>query len=258
MVARTSSGVSGRSLGSSALASVAPMTWPIFMPPPARTTDMAPGQWSRPASLLIRGVRPNSPQTRTSVSSHQAAVVHVSRSGPTRAWSYSGSFFVLSDSKLLACVSQPPASTVTKVTPASTSRRASSRLWPSLCGRSGRGWRSLPGRSSNASLRGRAGDHLERLAREGVEAVHQARPVAVAAEGVDRLEQDRRLASRSRLTPLGSVRLRTEKLSAVRVAADGERVIADAEVAGRAAPGRRPARPRRPAGPAGAARAPGR
>ena len=94
IVASTSSGVSGRSLGYSALASVAPMAWPIFRPPPARTTDMAPGQWSRPASLLIRGVRPNSPQTSTSVFFEQAALVQVvdqrrPRRGRTRAASCS-------------------------------------------------------------------------------------------------------------------------------------------------------------------------
>src|SRR5271157_52103 len=33
---------------------------PLLTPPPARTTLKTLGQWSRPASLLIFGVRPNS------------------------------------------------------------------------------------------------------------------------------------------------------------------------------------------------------
>ncbi len=37
------------------------------MPPPARTTLKTLGQWSRPASLLILGVRPNSLETMTTV-----------------------------------------------------------------------------------------------------------------------------------------------------------------------------------------------
>ena len=61
MVASTSCGPTARVLGYSALASVVPIIWPIFRPPPAKTTEAAPGQWSRPACGLIRGVRPNSP-----------------------------------------------------------------------------------------------------------------------------------------------------------------------------------------------------
>src|SRR5205823_2039143 len=66
--------------GYSPRALVAPMTWPIFMPPPETIIDIACGQWSRlgcatpvwvPVEYVIRGVRPNSPVTikRTRLSS---------------------------------------------------------------------------------------------------------------------------------------------------------------------------------------------
>jgi hypothetical protein len=41
---------------------VAPIAWPVRMPPPAMKAQLTGAQWSRPAPLLIRGVRPNSPQ----------------------------------------------------------------------------------------------------------------------------------------------------------------------------------------------------
>ncbi len=47
------------------------------MPPPASTTLNTFGQWSRPASLLILGVRPNSLETMTSVSFKQPGAVEV-------------------------------------------------------------------------------------------------------------------------------------------------------------------------------------
>ena len=40
---------------------------PCLMPPPAITTLNTFGQWSRPARLLIFGVRPNSDPMQTSV-----------------------------------------------------------------------------------------------------------------------------------------------------------------------------------------------
>ena len=49
------------------------MAWPVFMPPPASRAQLTCGQWSRPASLLMRGVRPNSPQTTTVTSFEHAA-----------------------------------------------------------------------------------------------------------------------------------------------------------------------------------------
>src|SRR5437899_3070113 len=48
-------------LGISALAEDSPTTWPIFNPPPASARVHKGPQWSRPASPLMRGVRPNSP-----------------------------------------------------------------------------------------------------------------------------------------------------------------------------------------------------
>ena len=65
---RRSGSVTGRSLAASASRSVAPMTWPVRIPPPASRAQATCGQWSRPASLLIFGVRPNSPQTTTDTS----------------------------------------------------------------------------------------------------------------------------------------------------------------------------------------------
>src|SRR5436190_12263714 len=58
----------GRSTGCSACLFVAPITWPVFMPPPARIAQLAWGQWSRLFLLFNRGVRPNSPQTTTETS----------------------------------------------------------------------------------------------------------------------------------------------------------------------------------------------
>ena len=56
----------GFSLGYSARLLVQPTTCPIRMPPPMIRVDMTGAQWSRPAlsgPWLIRGERPNSPQT---------------------------------------------------------------------------------------------------------------------------------------------------------------------------------------------------
>ena len=39
------------------------MACPVRIPPPAKSAVLTCGQWSRPASLLIFGVRPNSPHT---------------------------------------------------------------------------------------------------------------------------------------------------------------------------------------------------
>ncbi len=71
------------------------MAWPIFRPPPAYRIDMAPGQWSRPASLLIFGVRPNSPNAITSTSSCRPRSYRSVTRAAT-AWSNFGSSLVLS------------------------------------------------------------------------------------------------------------------------------------------------------------------
>ena len=61
-----------------------PITWPICMPPqPISTLKVCP-QWSRPASLFIRGVRPNSPIATTSVFSYSPRAIR-SRPGPPMA-----------------------------------------------------------------------------------------------------------------------------------------------------------------------------
>ena len=64
-----SDGVIGRSITLAACLSVAPIVRPRFSPPPAMTIENACGQWSRPAIALIRGVRPNSVVSTTSVES---------------------------------------------------------------------------------------------------------------------------------------------------------------------------------------------
>ena len=59
------------------------------MPPPARTTLKTLGQWSRPASLLILGVRPNSLETMTTVR-FKRPVRSRSRIKAANAWSKAG------------------------------------------------------------------------------------------------------------------------------------------------------------------------
>ena len=49
--------------------SVAPITWPTLHAAAGQQGRADRGQWSRPPSLLIRGVRPNSPQTTIDTSS---------------------------------------------------------------------------------------------------------------------------------------------------------------------------------------------
>src|SRR6516164_9053578 len=59
------------------------------MPPPASTTLNTLGQWSRPASLLILGVRPNSLETMTIVRFNRP-VRSRSRINAANAWSSGG------------------------------------------------------------------------------------------------------------------------------------------------------------------------
>ena len=70
-----------------AAALLRPITWPIRIDPqPIRTLKVLP-QWSRPASLFIRGVRPNSPIATTSVESYSPRcdqVVDQGRDGPVQ------------------------------------------------------------------------------------------------------------------------------------------------------------------------------
>src|SRR5260370_16790146 len=62
MVASTSCGDLGLSLGKAPRESESPTTRPPLTRPPARAARKTLGQWSRPASLLTPGVRPTSPQ----------------------------------------------------------------------------------------------------------------------------------------------------------------------------------------------------
>src|SRR5437899_4621033 len=57
----------GLSLGSEAVESEDPYACPPLIPAPASSTENTRGQWSLPALALIFGVRPNSPDTTTSV-----------------------------------------------------------------------------------------------------------------------------------------------------------------------------------------------
>src|SRR5205085_1254334 len=59
--------LTGSVVGAEADLSVAPRICPGLTPPPANTTLWAIDQWSRPASLFTRGVRPISPISTTSV-----------------------------------------------------------------------------------------------------------------------------------------------------------------------------------------------
>ena len=86
------------------------------------------GQWSRPAAGLTRGVRPNSPQTSTSVRS-AASLMQIIDQRP-RSSGRTGMFFCFNSSRLLEWVSQPPMFTVTKRTTASISRRESKEHCP--------------------------------------------------------------------------------------------------------------------------------
>ncbi len=70
----------GRSRTEAPSSLVLPTTCPVRIPPPASATDQAAGQWSRPALLLIFGVRPNSPwQTTRVVSSNPRSLRSASR-----------------------------------------------------------------------------------------------------------------------------------------------------------------------------------
>ena len=120
------------------MAFVAPRTWPERIPPPAIKAPPTRGQWSLPASPLMRGERPNSPQTTMETSSIRPLAVRSS----TRAVipiSSMGSV-IRAFRKFPVCQSQllPPRlsrsrghwlkASVTHRTPASTSLRAIRKL----------------------------------------------------------------------------------------------------------------------------------
>src|SRR5215208_2092512 len=136
-------GVTGRSLGRSPLAFVEPTTVPPLTPPPPSRQQKALPQWSRPGvpwdigapplpPSFIFGVRPNSPQSTTRVSSNRPRSSRSVNRAETRLSTigrlFSYPFF------RSQWWSHPPRWTVTNVHPASASRRASSVLWP-------HGWR---------------------------------------------------------------------------------------------------------------------
>ena len=88
------------------------MVWPPRTPAPAKTAEKTAAQWSRPSRLLalpvlepMRGVRPNSPVTTTSVSSSRPRTSRSSSKADTPR-SIGGSSRPLSDLKLAECVSQ--------------------------------------------------------------------------------------------------------------------------------------------------------
>ncbi len=93
-------------------------------------------QWSRPASLFMRGVRPNSPITTTSVDSYRPLFDQVLDQGAEGA--VEGRDQLLAPSSVLSWGAVPWWSqgtqfTVTNGVPASTSRRAIRRVWPKVC-----------------------------------------------------------------------------------------------------------------------------
>src|SRR5262245_45752635 len=132
MVAARSSGPHGSLAGFSARASDLPITRPPLIPPPPSSTVNAGPQWSRPAFLLIRGVRPNSPVTTTSVVSRSPRSAR-SRNSIDTPVSNCGRSVSFNMRKLLSCVSQLLWSMVTHRTPASTRRRAIKQHCPSEC-----------------------------------------------------------------------------------------------------------------------------
>ena len=80
-VAWTSSTVVGPTGSLVPSGSVSPIAWPPRRPPPARARLKPLGQWSRPPKGLILGVRPNSPQQRTTVRSSSSRLRQVAEQG---------------------------------------------------------------------------------------------------------------------------------------------------------------------------------
>jgi len=62
-VARRSFGETGLKSGTPRLAVDSPLSFPLCIPPPARTRLLSCGQCSQPPSLLTCGDRPSSPTT---------------------------------------------------------------------------------------------------------------------------------------------------------------------------------------------------
>src|SRR5262249_61317832 len=98
---------------------VAPIACPPLTPQPARARLNASGKWSRPASRLTRGVRPNSPIQITSVESSSPRSRRSVNSAAVP-WS-TGGIRVLSEVSSLPCVAPPDDCTSPHVTPASPS-----------------------------------------------------------------------------------------------------------------------------------------
>ena len=73
----TSCGIFGLSAGSAPLLLDEPTTRPPLIPPPATAALKTFGQWSRPAFVLIFGVRPNSPHAITIVVAKQPALIQI-------------------------------------------------------------------------------------------------------------------------------------------------------------------------------------
>ena len=120
--------VTGLSLISLPSADEAPIDWPPLTPPPATRALKTRGKWSRPPVGLIAGVRPNSPiqttRVRSSIPRRFRSAMSVASAGSVCRES------VAVRSWFCWWVSQPPERTSMKVTPISTSRRASRQPWP--------------------------------------------------------------------------------------------------------------------------------
>ncbi len=76
-----STGSTGSETGYAPILSEEPITCPPRIPPPAINTDWHDPQWSLPPSLLIFGVRPNSPITTINVWSNQTALFQIAKQG---------------------------------------------------------------------------------------------------------------------------------------------------------------------------------
>ena len=172
--------------------------WPgrSRMPPPARKAQLTCGQWSRPASLLIRGVRPNSPQAMTVTSFEHAAGFQVFDQGAEALIELDA---VIAHQVEVVAVAVPAAvgQRSRSARPASTSRRAISRCSlsvgaPSYWNLKGLPCRSARGLAGSSLLRSRAsssllrGQHVERPLGERIEGARCC-PWAstIAAEAVE-------------------------------------------------------------------------
>ena len=83
------------------------------------------------------------------------------------------------------------------------------------------------------ALGGGAGDHLERLPSKGIEAIHQAGLVGIAAKGVDGLQEPPAIVKPIHADAVGQREIANREVIRVRVIANGKRIVRHAEIARR-------------------------